>query len=212
MPNYRRPAAPGFKGAYNALTSYSAGDIVTSGGLTYGTTVAVPVAGVSDGFDAASIDAAWTVIGTWSQTNSSIRQTGAGVNMVRRNTGAADGVLEVQLIDAANAGIAPMFRYTNASNYFIAAADGVFSVTAGAYTKISTYSQRFWTSDTWMKVVLAGDSISVYENNVLLETITNSARNTSTLHGIWSQTTNATAVFKDWKWSPNGVPAAFVAI
>jgi hypothetical protein len=212
MPNYRRPAAPGFKGAYNALATYVPGDTVTNGGNTYATTVAVPVSGISDPFDGSSLDAAWVAVGTWPVSSGGVRMSSAGTGVVRRNTNAASGIIEVVLIDPQVAGIGVLFRYVNTANYFLAAADGVFNVVAGVFTKISTYGQRYWTSDTTVKVVLDGNQISVYENNVLLETMTNADRNTATLHGIWSQTTNSQAIFKDWKWSPNGVPAAFAPV
>lgn len=108
-------------------------------------------------------------------------------------TGLADCTLELRYSSDAIAH-GHCYRSTDSSNYFCVQANGIFRVQAGGFNFLADPGAIG--DGAVVKVVLSGNTHTVYINNVQVATFSDSFQNTATKHGLRINN-DATVTFPD---------------
>ncbi len=182
---------------------------VKSEGIYKYVTLAVLPVSISDNFNRANNPSslgvtstgasAWVdKLGTWGIiSNTAYCSTHAGSDVTVVNCGAADCTVSVDLPVAGNGGL--IFRYVDASNYFVVSNGGqsIDKFTAGVLSNVLGYYAVGSNGDN-IEVVLAGSSITLNRNGVLLGNFTDTDHLTATQHGL-ANNSSTTARFDNFE-------------
>jgi lysophospholipase L1-like esterase len=127
--------------------------------------------------------------------------SGGAFNFAVHDAESPDVVIDVTVAGSSASGAGISVRTSsNTNGVYVAFADGggvkVYRNVAGSVTQIGSFTVAVVTGDV-MRVRAVGDTIEVYRNGTLIISVTESAFNTVTTHGLWALGA-ASAATKSW--------------
>lgn len=144
---------------------------------------------------------AWTITNaTWGLVSGQVKAltTASGYALADIDAGIADVAIQADIVFQGLGG-SLAFRVTNGANFYIAQLVGtqtrVYKCVGGAFTQLAVGGGAHTVGVTYtLRVEVVGSSIKVYENGVLVITLTDATYTTQTRHGLYVDTTLATTI------------------